>query len=180
MEGPLAILMEEHRRIEKILAALDAYATRALGGIEVKRQELADLVLVVREYADARHHGKEEGILFDLLCAHGFPRDRGPVAVMLHEHAEGRAFVSRLADIAAGKGPLGPDERERLADAARSFCLLMRQHIQKEDQVLYPMAAAKLDADTMVEMGMRFERADAAHDAAERWPEVRALLERIT
>ncbi|MBK9032944.1 MAG: tetratricopeptide repeat protein [Myxococcales bacterium] len=33
-----------------------------------------------------RHHGKEEDLLFEAMVEHGFSREQGPLAVMLHEH----------------------------------------------------------------------------------------------
>lgn len=180
MEGPIAILMEEHRRIEKVLDVLDAYASHAVADDDVSRAELADIVLVIQQFADARHHGKEEDILFATMCEHGFPREMGPIAVMLHEHDEGRALVGALAEVASGEGPLDEDDRERVAEAARTFSALLRQHIMKEDQVLYPMAAGKLSAEVMASMSERFEESDRARDERDEWPKVRSLLARWT
>ena len=180
MEGPIAILMEEHRRIEKVLDALDAYASRAISGDEVHREELAELVLVIQEFADARHHLKEEKILFEAMCEHGFPREMGPIAVMLSEHEQGRALVARLGTLAASERPLDGDERESVVEAARSFTALLRQHIMKEDQILYPMATSKLSAEVMASLSERFEAADREHDEREDWPKVRSILARFT
>ncbi|MGD0266766.1 MAG: hemerythrin domain-containing protein, partial [Candidatus Methylomirabilota bacterium] len=38
------------------------------------------------------HHGKEENLLFKTMVDRGFPRQGGPIAVMLHEHETGRSF----------------------------------------------------------------------------------------
>ena len=93
-----------------------------------------------RNFADACHHGKEEDRLFAKMVEHGFPKEQGPIAVMLIEHDEGRRCVRILANVGAGPGPLQPGEREEVRRDAAVFISLLRQHIQKEDKVLYPMA----------------------------------------
>ena len=58
---------------------------------------VAQCIIFFRLFADACHHGKEEDLLFTELEAQGMPRDAGPIAVMLDEHAQGRALVRTMA-----------------------------------------------------------------------------------
>lgn len=103
-------------------------------------EAMADCVTFIRQFADACHHGKEEDLLFPELEAAGMPRDRGPIAVMLHEHQQGRALATHMAD--SLDGARRGDERARaiLENAARGYIELIRGHIMKEDQVLFEMA----------------------------------------
>src|SRR5512138_1468732 len=93
-------LMSEHRTIERGIDALAAFADEARRQSTDDKQELARFVEFIRQFADARHHGKEEDILFKAMVEAGFPSQGGPIAVMLQEHDVGRAFVKRLADLA--------------------------------------------------------------------------------
>jgi hemerythrin-like domain-containing protein len=142
-------LMSEHRVIERGLDALDAFAEEALRGAADDRKELGRFVAFIREFADACHHGKEEDILFKAMVEAGFPSQGGPIAVMLHEHDVGRAFVKRLADLAAQAAPWSTGDREALAEAAHGYANLLRLHIQKEDGILYPMAEQHLPPPVM-------------------------------
>ena len=63
-----------------------------------------------------------------------------PVAVMLAEHTEGREHVGALAQVGRGEGPLSGAEIETVHRHARAFIPLLRGHIGKEDNILYPMA----------------------------------------
>lgn len=137
-------LMGEHRIIERGVDALAAFADEARRRTTDDREELGRFVTFIREFADACHHGKEEDILFKAMVEAGFPSQGGPIAVMLAEHDEGRGLVKQLAELAAAPAPWSPEDRQRLADAARGYADLMRQHIYKEDTVLYPMAEAHL------------------------------------
>jgi hemerythrin-like domain-containing protein len=158
--------MEEHRLIETVLEALEGYATAVEKGSVFERDDLARFVTFVREFADAKHHAKEEDILFAAMLANGFPREGGPIAVMLHEHELSRGYVRELADIAAGEGDWSEDTAARVAAAARSYTELLRDHIEKEDNVLYPMAQSVLPPDAMREVSERCEGVEQRHSQA--------------
>ena len=66
----IELLMQEHQLILRAIDALDGFAGKVQGGLE-DRQELAAFVRFIREFADARHHGKEEDILFTAMVAAG-------------------------------------------------------------------------------------------------------------
>src|SRR5512145_1493870 len=137
-------LMSEHRIIERAIDALTAFADETRRRTSDDKQELGRFVEFIRQFADGCHHGKEEDILFKAMVEAGFPSQGGPIAVMLHEHDVGRAFVKRLADLAAQAAPWSAQDREALAEAAHGYANLLRQHIHKEDDILYPMAEQHL------------------------------------
>jgi hemerythrin-like domain-containing protein len=168
-------LMNEHRTIELGLDALVAFAEQTVRGDRDGRSELARFVRFIREYADAHHHGKEEKILFEAMVSAGFPLHGGPIAVMLHEHDQGRALVGELARLASQAEAWTADDRQRVAEAAIGFAELLRHHIQKEDSILYPMAQARLPDDALVEVTVRCEQYE--REAAAR--QVQAGLEQL-
>ncbi|HET8723905.1 MAG TPA: hemerythrin domain-containing protein [Anaeromyxobacteraceae bacterium] len=137
------LLMEEHRLILGACDALAAFGRSvAAGGGD--KAELGRFVRFIREFADARHHGKEEDILFTAMVAAGFPRDGGPIAVMLMDHEAGRAHVGVLAARAEQPAPWSAQDRAAIAGAAAGYADLLRGHIRKEDHILYPMARMRL------------------------------------
>ena len=84
------------------------------------------------------HRRKEEEILFPALDTH-FGSGNGPISCMLHEHQDEREKIERIrAALARGTGH---PETQREVQAAGGYILgLLRNHIAKENQVLYPMA----------------------------------------
>jgi hemerythrin-like domain-containing protein len=142
-------LMEDHQLILQALDALDAFVAKPPQGEEDKA-ELGRFVRFIREFADTRHHGKEEDILFVAMVAAGFPRDGGPIAVMLMDHEAGRAHVSVMAGKAGQAGPWTAQDRATAYAAARGYADLLRGHIAKEDQILYPMAQQRLHEEAML------------------------------
>jgi hemerythrin-like domain-containing protein len=133
-------MMREHELIVGVLASLQAMAEKLAAGNLVARQDVADFGRFFRDFADKCHHGKEEARLFVKMVEAGFPQDNGPIAVMLSEHDAGRREVRSLLEIGAGTGPLNEAERVKAIDSARQFMPLLYAHIQKENNILYPMA----------------------------------------
>ena len=166
-------LMDEHRLILRALDALEVFATRVEQGAPEDRLELARFARFLREYADVHHHAKEEEILFAAMVRAGFPAQSGPIAVMLVEHGAGRAHVAILTDRSEDGATWEPEDREAIVDAARGVAGLLRGHIAKEDQALYPMAVQHLDGAAMSAVELGLERRDAR--TAERAAMLRAL-----
>ena len=137
-------LMNEHRTIERAIDALVSFADEVRSKSSDDKQELGRFVTFIREFADGHHHGKEEDILFAAMVEAGFPRDGGPIAVMLSEHDQGRAHVRVLAELSAQQPAWTVEDRQRLAEAAYGYANLLRAHIHKEDAILYPMAEQRL------------------------------------
>ena len=142
------LLMEEHQLILRSLDALDAFTAGMTGG-EDDKAELSRFVRFIRGFADARHHGKEEDILFVAMVAAGFPRDGGPIAVMMMDHEAGRAQVGIMAALAGEAAPWNPGDLAAAVSAARGYAELLRGHIRKEDQILYPMARQRLHEEAL-------------------------------
>ena len=155
----IELLMQEHRLILRAIDALDAFAAKVRDGAD-DRPELSRFVRFIREFADARHHGKEEDVLFAAMVAAGFPRNGGPVAVMLMDHETGRAHARMLAEKAEQGGPWSGQDRAAVVGAALGYGELLRSHIRKEDLILYPMARQRLAPEAMA-------RVDAACAAFE-------------
>jgi hemerythrin-like domain-containing protein len=144
----ISLLMEEHQLILRSLDALDAFAGKvARGGGDPA--ELERFVRFIREFADARHHGKEEDILFRAMVAAGFPREGGPIAVMLMDHDAGRAHVAGMARHAGPAASWTGADRAAVVEAATGYTDLLRGHIMKEDQILYPMAQQRLHEEAL-------------------------------
>ena len=132
------VLRREHQLIVRMLDVLEALI--AQGAERMPLDDLDRTLAFFRLFADACHHGKEEGLLFETLAEQGFPREEGPIAVMLHEHRMGRALVRDM--VQAGEELRSGDAHgwRDLERAARDYVALLRAHIQKEDGVLFDVA----------------------------------------
>jgi hemerythrin-like domain-containing protein len=172
-------LMNEHRLIESVLDALVAFADEIRRKAATEKEELGRFVEFIRGFADSCHHGKEEGVLFEAMVQHGFPRHGGPIAVMLQEHEEGRAFVGILKQHAEQAAPWGDGDRQAIAEAAFGYSDLLRHHIQKEDGVLYPMAEEHLPPEALERVSEDCERFEAEKTGSGEHERFHALAESL-
>lgn len=131
-------LEHDHRAIEEVLTLL---ADAVRNADDARAFALGRWALdFFRRFADACHHAKEEQALFPLLEQRGVPKERGPIGMMLLEHSEGRGLLAGL-ELA-----LAAEDRPRFDASAGTYCALMRAHISKENDVLFPMGTRLLDA----------------------------------
>jgi hemerythrin-like domain-containing protein len=174
-----AILMQEHRVIERVLAALAAAADQLSAGGAVPADFFLKAADFIRNFADGSHHAKEEGILFEMLAANGMPRDSGPVAVMLREHEEGRRLTRAMKEAAERLRDGEQAAAAQVAENALGYVNLLRLHIQKEDQILFPMAAQVIPAERHAEVAAAFARIEGEAEAHRKYHALAAELEQI-
>ncbi|MBZ5638365.1 MAG: hemerythrin domain-containing protein [Acidobacteriia bacterium] len=177
MSKALETLMEEHRVIEQVLGSLETFGGR-LGDSDV-RPTLRDYGRFFRDFADRCHHAKEEDRLFVEMVRHGFPREHGPIAVMLSDHVEGRAHVGAIAKAGESAGPLSAEERSSILFHIHAYVPLLRSHIMKEDNVLYPMARQALPADVLEQLSREFDDHEHGAMGEGTHEELRHLAERL-
>lgn len=134
------ILMDEHRVIERVIVALEIAAGKLGKGENISPQFFLNASDFISGFADGCHHQKEEGVLFKTMSVHGTPENSGPIAVMLHEHEQGRQFNRQMSAAAKRLAAGGQGAVNDIVQNALGYANLLRQHIQKEDQILFPMA----------------------------------------
>jgi hemerythrin-like domain-containing protein len=176
---PSDVLMSEHRVIEQVLGCLDKMADSAFEAGTLDVEGARDAISFIRTFADGCHHKKEEDRLFPALERHGMPHDAGPTSVMRHEHDLGRANVKRMDDAVSAFVRGDATAADRFAFEARGFCELLRDHIAKEDQVLFPMADRMLPPAVQDELMRSFEHAEKHEMGAGTREKFLAVAERL-
>lgn len=173
--SPTDQLLAEHGKIQLLLDVVDRLGDLALVD-KAPLDRIAAALDLIRGYADGLHHSKEEAVLFPLLEAKGMRRDRGPIGCMLREHDVGREAV---ADMAAALDALrgGQDAGGAFHEAAASYTALLRDHISKEDEVLFPWAESIIDDDDRAQLETSFDRVESEDVGAARVAEMLATLQ---
>ena len=151
---PLDVLSQEHQTILSVLGAMDVELQQMQGGAAIRTPFWRSVLDFLEHYADRCHHGKEEQLLFVELERCGLPPERGPTACMRSEHEQGRLGRRQMAHaVQAG-------DAKALVCAADGYVTLLREHIGKEDQVLFPMARSMLDHEAVQRLRAGFERVE--------------------
>lgn len=131
-EGPIEILKGEHNGVLEILDKLEE-------DIDAKDIEGMDKSIWRLEKEFDRHSlNKEEKVLFPVLEKF-LPREGGPTAVMIAEHED---LVGSIKNF---KEAVGEKDFEKLNEIGRHIILILRDHINKENNILFRMAEMHLD-----------------------------------
>lgn len=158
----IQLLYDDHAQVLRLLDALDVLAERGRDGDASILADAKRSLELLRRFGDDAHHGKEELHLFPALVRAGLPRRGGPVACMLAEHDVGREHVRRMHDGLAETQAGSPGGPRRFAEAAGDYSRLYRDHITKEDEVLFPMSDEVVPVDVLATLVARFADVDAA------------------
>jgi hemerythrin-like domain-containing protein len=156
------VLRDEHEVILRVLAALEVQLDRISGGAPPDAEALRDTLEFLRGFADKCHHGKEEDLLFPALEVAGLPREGGPVGVMMEEHVQGREYIRGMDEGVLGLAGDPARSRTRVLDNGWAYIQMLRAHIHKENEILFPLAERVLGADVLHGLTHRFEDVEVA------------------
>jgi hemerythrin-like domain-containing protein len=145
-------MVDEHQLILRMIALVECNTALLEAGKFRNWQFYLDAVDFIRNYADRFHHGKEEDVLFTALIRNGMPEKHSPIEAMHMEHDQGRAHVRAMEEAAqrALDGETG--QSVIIIEHARDYAALLRGHIEKENDILYPLAERVLPEDVRDDM----------------------------
>ena len=146
------VMVDEHKLILRMIALVEKNTELLEQGKFRNWQFYLDAVDFIRNYADRFHHAKEEDVLFVELIKNGMPEKQSPIEAMHMEHDQGRAHVRAIEDAAqkALDGETG--QAAIIAENAKGYAALLRGHIEKEDDILYPLAERVLPEEVRARM----------------------------
>lgn len=155
---PVETLKHEHQIILHALEGAEKIAKKIRNANKVDIELIQKIIDFSKNFTDGCHHSKEEKKLFPKLVQKGFGLDSGPIAVMLSEHEEGRSYIAQIVkDLETIKnGDISYSEN--LADSIEAYIDLLRNHIEKENSVLFEMANQVLSDVEQQELSQAFEK----------------------
>jgi hemerythrin-like domain-containing protein len=135
----LDVLMEEHRGFKAMLDVLDAIADRLVRGAAVPPPMLVDVLDFFERFTE-RHHDREEETLFPLLARHGMGSDQTVVRALMTQHDTGRIYGAKMRAAHTRLQAGDPGAAMELAEHAKGYTELIREHIRIEDEYFYKLA----------------------------------------
>jgi hemerythrin-like domain-containing protein len=160
------VLMQEHRTIERVLDALEIAAGHLERSRPVRPAFFLEAADFIAGFADGVHHRKEEGVLFGAMIESGVPSGDGVIDMMLSEHEQGRAFTRALRDAARRLQDGDAAARTQVVSSVRGYVALLRDHIAKEDEMLFPMAGELFSPARLESLMEGFERVEREETGA--------------
>jgi hemerythrin-like domain-containing protein len=159
-DDPIGMLVDCHRRIESFLHILCVVVERAPNRPFTDEEiQAVQAALQYFRVGGQRHTADEEESLFPRLRAEsaaGAPAELGGLEND-HRHANDlHRAVEILYSTWIADGSLNPDDEARLRSETKQLKHLYEEHIQLEEQIVFPRAARILDSRTLAEIGREF------------------------
>lgn len=126
MTQPSDYLSNDHRRCDTLWSRVEAAADDGV-------QERVESALKVFRDAMERHFAMEERVLFPAFEGATQLTASGPTPVMRAEHAQIRALMAQLEEVAVA------GDLDRLFELGDTLLMLTQQHNSKEEGMLYKM-----------------------------------------
>lgn len=158
-------LMKEHQLILKCIDLMERYVEFSLKHPDtpILLEKAAGFIEFIHEFADHFHHAKEEDILFRYLVAPGVLTHCNPVPQMLMEHDKGREYVRNMEQAVRAKA------LNDLAANGVQYARLLKEHIYKEDNILYPMAERGLSNEAKTAIMEEYVQTDQRLNSLAIW-----------
>ncbi len=147
---PMQELVDEHVHIKQLVAYISDVLELVAQNEEVDRDLLLNVVRFIREYADKYHHAKEEDILFDYT-----DRSLEVIKVILEDHVTGRGHIKAVVDA------IDTGNRAEIITHLTAYQALLAEHINKEDEILFPWIDRSLTTSQVGELFQKFAQANA-------------------
>ncbi|WBW50448.1 hemerythrin domain-containing protein [Peptoniphilus equinus] len=143
----IEVLMTEHEAITAFVDRIEVECLRILEVHTVNTAFFRAAISYIREYADGIHHKKEEDILFRYMeDTLGTAAQKLVRSGMLVEHQLARSYCLGMEEyLNAYEATPNRHTMLQLLTHAMSYVNLLRQHIEKENGVVYPFAEAHLE-----------------------------------
>lgn len=162
--SPMTRLVHEHVYIKYVVYAIPKIAD----SFDIKdgkdRQMIEQCIDFIKNYADRYHHAKEEDILFKY-----FDESQEIIQVMYEDHRTGRGFVKNILQA------IEETDQEKARKNLLSYHELLKDHIRREDEILYIWMDKELSAEQLSDMERKFKAVEARFAERPRLHEAFAL-----
>ena len=130
---------------QKILESFDGLE-KSISKNPLVYEEIGEFLEFTKNFSEP-HHKKEEKVLFPALEKKGIPNEGGPIGMMLFEHETKRSHIKKIDEGFKEKNG------EKILLNAKAAISLMREHIEKENNILYPMAEEAFTPEELDSLG---------------------------
>ena len=155
--SPTENLKREHEAIYEVLNIM----SRIADDIKEKRvfytkdiDKIVDFLIVFWYNC---HNRKEEQVLYPALALSGILTADESIGDRTHEHSMGRTYIKEMCHSIENCKIGYAFSSERLVDSLNNYVKLLRIHIRKEEEVLFPKADQVLTEKNQSEILQQFE-----------------------
>ncbi|HEY7742778.1 MAG TPA: hemerythrin domain-containing protein [Burkholderiales bacterium] len=157
MAKTLNIIRDEHRSIGAILHGMEYLVERVrTRKARIDPRVFSAMIYYLDTFSERMHHPKEDRFLFKALRSRGADA-AAVVADLEKEHAAGGEALKRLEQSLVRYEEGGDKEFPAFAEAVTKFVREYRDHMQKEENFVFPLAQRLLSAEDWQAIDRAFE-----------------------
>ncbi|AFV22235.1 hemerythrin HHE cation binding protein [Methanolobus psychrophilus R15] len=138
-----------------MLKIMDGMCTKIESRKEIEHEHLENVVEFLKVFVDKCHHTKEEEHLFPIMRRANVPGSTEIIDSLLEEHEHGRRDVDTIAKAVSAN--MDSEALSTVVKSSRDYIELLTQHINKEDNILFPLADKHLAGKVQEEMQKSFQ-----------------------
>jgi hemerythrin-like domain-containing protein len=155
--SPTENLKREHEAIYEVLNIMSKIANDIKEKKVFYTTDIDSIVDFLIVFWYNCHNQKEEQVFYPALVRAGIQTDDESIGDISHEHSMGRIYIREMSYSIENCKIGNSFSCERLVDSLNNYVNLLRFHIQKEEEVLFPMADVVFTEENLREISNQFE-----------------------
>ena len=170
-------LRKEHDAVKTVLKAMEKISAQLAAKEKINPPDLEHIVDFLKVFVDRCHHAKEENMLFVALAED--PDAAYRISALLTDHAQGRQFIRDMT-LDIDKYKAGHTEvASKLSKDIKNYITLLIQHMDIEDNILFPMADKHLNSQKHTDLLSQFDRLEEEEIGAGKHEEYHRFIDRL-
>jgi len=153
---PTENLTSEHQDIIELLDIMNKIAGSIKSNEVFYTNDVEEIIDYLKFFIEKSHHGKEE-IFYPALVSAGIPKENESISIMLYEHVLAHNYLKDINSCVENCKIGNSFSGELLADSLRNYVKLIKSHIRKEEEIIFPMADKELSKEKQNEIYRQFE-----------------------
>jgi len=150
-------LLQDHRAIEQMLDAIGIMCANMAAGRSINVEHLHIAMEWIRDFKGDWHLTREENMLFPALVTAG-AKQHCTIGEVLVEHKREREQFMYMTKAAANLRTAHSDANKAFCRYSKEYIDLIRAHIHREEEELYPLADKLLDESTQKEIRLACQK----------------------
>ena len=169
---PTDNLILEHREINELLDIMSNIALKIKSKDVFYPNDVEEIINYLIVLIDKSHQGKEDEVFYPELISSGIPKETAPLSIINYEHTLSKRYLNDISSCVVNC-KIGNDfSGELLADSLTNYVVVIKNHIQREEEIVFPIANEVLSDEKQNEISQRFEdieKKNISHSFLERF-----------
>ena len=151
-------LRADHDQIRRLQKVTLKCSEELLNGTEIPFSDIDKIIIIIAEFIDAVHYGREEDSYFPCVASYDTLKDK--IHRLMVEHEFGRKSARNIRN-ELQKWKNGEDTREPVARYLKVYSVYLFDHLNKEDRFFDEAEAKVLSKEEETEMFEQYRSVNA-------------------